>query len=181
MNLSTGYWEYTGLDNIFGEGSDVNSQLGDELEELGSVFKLETGEQLDKHVQRLGCTTLLGLEFRMPFYERMSVGVLGTHRFEGASSWTEGRFSLNLAPARWFSLTANYAVSTFGHSYGAAINLHPKIFNLFVGLDSFKPLLNITPSFIPIDEMNTNVKFGITFPFGKYNGRFPKLVSDNDE
>jgi hypothetical protein len=32
----------------------------------------------------------------------------------------------------------------------------------------------VTPQFIPIDEINTNLKVGLTFPFGKYNGRYPK-------
>ena len=65
-------------------------------------------------------------------------------------------------------------MSTFGESYGAAVNLHPKGFNLFLGIDSFKPLLNTAEGYIPIDELNTNVKVGLTFPFGKYNGRYPK-------
>jgi hypothetical protein len=75
---------------------------------------------------------------------------------------------------RWLSLSANYAISTFGESYGAALNLHPMVFNVFLGIDSFKPFLNMTSQYIPIDEINTNFKFGITFPFGKYNGRYPK-------
>ena len=81
---------------------------------------------------------------------------------------------MNYAPFRWFSLSGNYAMSTFGESYGAAVNLHPKGFNLFLGIDSFKPLLNTAAGYIPMDELNTNVKLGLTFPFGKYNGRYPK-------
>jgi hypothetical protein len=27
---------------------------------------------------------------------------------------------------------------------------------------------------IPLNDLNTNVVFGVNFPFGKYNGRFPK-------
>ena len=169
-------WEYTGFDNISTGGSDDDMEevLNAKLDELGKIFTFDNPEQLDSYTQKLACTALLGLEFRMPFYQRLSVGVLGTHRFEGPRSWTEGRLSANLAFLRWFSLSANYAVSTFGQSYGAALNLHPKGFNLFLGLDSFKPLLNMTPMFIPIDEMNTNLKFGLTFPFGKYKGRYPK-------
>lgn len=175
QGIASTSWEYSGFENIAGgEGNDVNAQLDSKLEELKSVFKFEDMGVVDKHIQKLGITTMLGLEFRMPFYNRLSIGALGTHRFEGPNSWTEGRFSLNIAPLRWLSLSANYAISTFGHAYGAALNIHPKGFNLFVGLDSFKPLLNVTPKFIPIDSWNTNAKFGITFPFGKYNGRYPK-------
>ena len=175
LSVATGSWEYGGFDDInSSDDTDIESQLQMEFEELVEIFKFEEAKLVDKHLQKLGFTTMLGLEFRMPFYNRLTIGALGTHRFEGAASWTEGRFSFNLAPLRWFSLGANYAISTYGHSYGAAVNLHPKGFNLFLGLDSFKPLLNMTPEFIPIDEMNFNLKFGVTFPFGKYNGRYPK-------
>ena len=180
LTIASGSWEYTGLENIGGTGETLETQLETKLDELGSMFKFDDVEQMDNYTQQLGFTTMLGLEFRMPFYQRMTVGALATHRFEGANSWTEGRFSLNLAPLRWISLTANYAISTFGQSYGAAMNIHPKGFNLFLGLDSFKPLLNVSPMFIPIDEINTNLKFGITFPFGKYNGRYPKAIAAKD-
>ncbi len=178
-NYESSSWEYTGFENIStdgsgGSGENIEDQLDQKLDELTAMFNFEDPEHMNKHIQRLGFTSLLGLEFRMPFYERLTIGALGTHRFEGPRSWTEGRFSLNLAPLRWLSLSANYAISTFGQSYGAALNIHPTGFNLFLGLDSFKPLLNISKQFIPIDEINTNLKFGITFPFGKYNGRYPK-------
>ena len=176
FNYGPASWEYSGFDNISieGAGENLESTLNAKLDELVGIFKFDDPEQVDKYTQMLGFTSLLGLEFRMPFYTRLSIGALGTHRFEGDRSWTEGRFSLNYAPLRWLSLVGNYAISTFGQSYGAALNIHPAGFNLFVGLDSFKPLLNVTPQFIPIDEINTNLKVGLTFPFGKYNGRYPK-------
>lgn len=181
LRISSGSWEFSGFENIGGTGSNpIETQLDTKLDELASIFKFDKVEQLGSYKQQLGFTAMAGLEFRLPFYQRLTVGALATHRFEGANSWTEGRFSLNLAPMRWFSLTANYAISTFGESYGAAVNLHPKGFNLFLGLDSFKPLLNVSPEFIPIDELNTNLKFGVTFPFGKYNGRYPKATAAKD-
>ena len=167
-DFNSSNWEppYT---KIEGEDGGLNSSIGQITAAAGEVAKSQ-----DKYFQKLGFTTLLGLEFRVPFYTRISFGVLGTHRFEGVHSWTEGRFSLNYAPFRWFSVSGNYAMSTFGESYGAAVNLHPKGFNLFLGVDSFKPALNMTPEKITSSELNTNVKLGITFPFGKYNGRYPK-------
>mgnify|MGYP003308516251 FL=1 len=41
-------------------------------------------------------------------------------------------------------------------------------------MDSFAPLLNVTPQFIPVNSINTNLAFGINFNFGKYHGRFTK-------
>ena len=185
-NYGPSSWEYTGFENLSSGGSgsedkSIEDQLNGKLDELAAVFKFDNPEQMDRYRQKLGFTTLLGLEFRMPFYDRLTLGALGTHRFEGPRSWTEGRFSLNYAPMRWLSLSANYAISTFGESYGAALNLHPMVFNVFLGIDSFKPFLNMTSQYIPIDEINTNFKFGITFPFGKYNGRYPKKEKASKE
>jgi hypothetical protein len=131
-------------------------------------------------MQKLAMTAHVGVEARLPFYERLSVGILGTHRFNGSHSWTEGRFSLNWALLRWFSLAANYAISDLGHSYGAAINLHTQGFSLFLGTDSFRPVLALAPGegFVPLNEINTNVVLGVNFPFGKYNGRFPKKIKE---
>ena len=171
-------WEFNGIENIPVTGAEgttpTQAVLEDKLDELMNVFNVDSPEKLDMHKQKLGMTAMAGLELRLPFYNRLSFGALATHRFEGAYSWTEGRFSVNYAPFRWFSLAGNYALSTFGESYGAAVNFHPKGLNLFVGVDSFKPILNVTPQYIPIDEINTNVVVGLTFPFGKYNGRYPK-------
>ena len=68
------------------------------------------------------------------FWKRLSVGLLGTARIDGKYSWYEGRASANLALFRCLSLTANYAYSTFGQNYGAALNFHPKGINLLSAL-----------------------------------------------
>lgn len=177
-SMSDKSWAFTGIDNIPVNGGNSNSTtedvLNDKLDELLNVFNMDSPEKMEKYTHKLGMTAMVGLELRVPFYNRISFGALATHRFEQQYSWTEGRFSVNYAPFRWFSISGNYALSTYGESYGAAVNLHPKGLNLFVGVDSFKPILNMTPQYIPIDEINTNIVVGLTFPFGKYNGRYPK-------
>ena len=182
--LSNEPWIYEGfnLSTDQNVSNNFNEQLDAELNKLGSLFNVEdmTPEMKAKHMQKLAMTAHVGVEARLPFYERLSVGILGTHRFNGSHSWTEGRFSLNWALLRWFSLAANYAISDLGHSYGAAINLHPQGFSLFLGTDSFRPVLALAPGegFVPLNEINTNVVLGVNFPFGKYNGRFPKKIKE---
>ena len=91
---------------------------------------------------------------------------------------SEGRWAMGLAPTNWFSLTTNYAISNFGHSWGGAVNIHLRRIGIFAGLDSFSPLLNVTPQMIPIDPINTNLAVGLNFTFGKYHGRYPKKAKD---
>ena len=92
----------------------------------------------------------------------------------GAYSWTEARMSVNWALLRIFALSGSYAFSTIGNSLGAAVNIHLPGLTLYAGVDSFLPLMNVTPSYIPIDALNTNVSFGLNIAFGKYKGRYPR-------
>lgn len=150
---------------------DQFEQLGDKLLELVALEK--TGEQ-QKTTSALSATIHAGLEARMPFYNRLSFGLLATHRIDGQYSWTEGRLSANIAPVKWLSASVSAAVSDFGTSVGGVFNLHAPGFNFYVGLDSFGPLMNVTPQYIPIDRLNTNVVFGLSTTFGKAVGRYHK-------
>lgn len=167
-------WEYDGFENIGAEGTDIEGQLESLGNELLELIAPRITSRDAKLKDMLSMTAHVGVEYRMPFWNRLSVGALGTYRFDGAYSWWEARGSLNLALFRCLSLTGNYAYSTFGSSYGAAINFHPNGINFFIGIDSYKPLLNVTPQFVPIDSFNTNLAVGLNLAFGKYHGRFPK-------
>lgn len=170
-----GKWSFDGFDNIsFDEGRGIDEEFEQLGESLGNMLKMEIAESDMTRSNSLAATVHAGLEARMPFYERLSFGLLGTQRIDGIYSWTEGRVSANIAPANWFSVAASYAISNFGNSAGGVVNIHLPGFNLYAGLDSFLPLMNVTPQFIPIDNYNTNLSFGLTFTFGKAMGRYHK-------
>lgn len=168
-------WSFDGFDDL---SFDDETAISDEFEALISEFSdalnIKKDGFAEKNTTPLSATTHLGVEARMPFYNRLSVGLLGTHHFAGAYSWTEGRASINWALLRFFALSGSYAISTLGNSCGAAVNIHLPGFTLFAGVDSFLPMLNVTPSYIPIDACNTNVTVGLNIAFGKYHGRYPK-------
>lgn len=163
-----GKWSFDGF-GVIGTGEDNNigdqiSQMGDEL--LNMIKMEKTGDRIKKS-NPLAATIHAGIEARMPFYDRLSFGLLGTQRIDGIYSFTEGRLSANVAPLKWFSVAASYAFSNFGSSLGGVVNIHLPGFNLYAGLDSFLPMMNVTPQFVPIDKLNTNITFGLTFAFGK--------------
>jgi hypothetical protein len=167
-------WTYEGFDAIGDDDVTIKSQLkvfGEELIDLTYPMVIAEGA---RKVEMLSMTAHVGAEFRMPFWQRLSVGALGTARVDGPYTWFEGRASLNCALFRWFSFSGSYAYSNFGESYGAALNIHPKGMNLFIGLDSFKPLLDMSVQHVPMDSFNTNLTFGLNIAFGKYRGRYPK-------
>ena len=173
------HWEFNGFESL--ETDKINEQLSQMGEDMMNMINVELKERSAVQKNLLAMTVNAGLEFRMPFYERLTLGALYTQRIEGTYSWPEGRVALALAPVNWFSLSTNYAFSHFGHSWGGALNLHLPGFGIFLGMDSFSPLLNVTPQYIPIDAINTNLSFGINFSFGKYHGRYPKKSKTENE
>lgn len=151
-----------------GEENDL-SKMG---EKLLDALDFNVTDDRTKKALMLDPTVYLGLEYRMPFYRRMSVGLLSTTKIAGIYTWSEGRFSVNVNPTDWFSVATNYAYSTFGHAAGFALTFHLTGFNFFLGTDSYIPLLNVSPQFIPINRLDTSVTLGINIMFGKYRGRY---------
>lgn len=166
-------WVFDGFESI--DTDNINNQMESISDGLQDAFSFEVKESGVSKRTALAATIHAGIEARMPFYERLAFGALYTQQVEGKYSWSEGRFAMSLAPARWFSITTNYAISHFGHSWGGAVNLHLPGFGVFAGVDSFAPYLNVTPQYVPINPVNTNFALGLNFTFGKYNGRYPKV------
>ena len=151
-----------------GEETDF-SAIG---EEFLKCLDFNVSEHRVKTVTALNPTVYAGLEYRMPFYRRMTVGLLSTTKIAGRYTWSEGRVSLNVNPANWFSVATNFAWATFGPSAGFAFTFHLPGFNMFVGTDSFLPMLNVSPQGIPVKRSTTSVTYGLNIMFGKYNGRY---------
>lgn len=170
-------WEFDGFQDIAiddtQDGYDDN-KIDQQLEDLGDrlvdCLNFEKKAQKESETRALHATLTIGAEYDMPFYKRLSAGFLFTQRMAGCFSWTEGRFSANVKPTNWFDATVSYGASTFGSSFGWMINFHPKGFNFFVGSDH--QFFKITPQFVPVGHLNTNIQLGINFTFGgKYKGK----------
>ena len=115
----------------------------------------------------LNTTMYLGVEYNMPFYRALSVGALYTRHFSPFESnkWYEARGFVNISPLKWFELTVNYGHGTYGGSLGWMLNFHPAGINLVVGSDYM--ITRVTPQFIPIDNMNAHVTFGLNLALGR--------------
>ena len=151
-----------------------------DFDNLGDKFleclDFSVDEDRTKKTLMLDPTLYVGLEYRMPFYNRMSIGLLSTTKIAGRYTWTEGRLSVNVDPADWFSVATNYAYSTYGHCAGFAFTFNLPRFNFFIGTDSFLPLTNVNPQFIPIGRPTTSLNFGLNIMFGKYHGKYAKKI-----
>ena len=122
----------------------------------------------------------LGAEYRMPFYDRLSVGALYMGRAGSAFGRHTGRLSLNWNPLSFLSLSTGTTLNKLGESIGFALNLHPAGLNLLIGCDyipfsvvNIAPLISDLPAqysrfaVIPANRMNLNLYVGLNLAFGR--------------
>lgn len=150
----------------FSVDSDDDNSFKKEFDRLGDAAKglyelKDMGDQGSRFVL-LGATLNASLEYKMPFYRKMSVGVLSTTRFQGKRTWNEERISLNLAPIDWFAVSLTTAVGTFGTSFGGGISFHPNGFCIYAGADGFGT--PYSKEGVPLGH-NIQGNFGIVLPF----------------
>ena len=139
--------------------STVNAHMGIDGEFDGDDYSqiLTILEQGDLHFAKmLNYTAHAGVKYRMPFYEGLSVGALGTFQKNNK----EARHGLDFSPARFLSLAASGGIGTFGPSFGAALNLRIPVINFFVGMDGI--VTKFAPgSFVPDTKVATLVTTGL--------------------
>lgn len=112
--------------------------------------------------QALAATLNFGAEYTFPLYRPLKFGLLNTTRIAGQFTWTDFRLSANVAPCKIFSAGVNMSAGTYGVGFGWLLNLHPKGFNLFLGMD--RTLGKTAKQGLPLSS-NASVNLGINFPF----------------
>ena len=127
------------------------SRLSDELENM-LAFKKQNSP--GGTFSMLPFRAYLGIEGRLPSYPRLTMGLLGSLTSQRYFKWSEARMSINWNPLDWLSFSGSSGLGTLGESFGFAVNIHPRVFNLFIGSD-FIPFKIIPSSkLVPADELD---------------------------
>ena len=160
--------EFNGFDEV--DYNDMESTVNAELERLGNDAMKMVEFNYEGTVEaktKLNTTMYLGAEYSMPFYKRLSVGVLYAQCFSPFESkkWYEARGFLNIAPVKWIEASVNYGYGSYGTSLGWVLNFHPAGINFFIGSDYM--ITKVTPQYIPIDNLNSHITFGLNLALGK--------------
>jgi hypothetical protein len=164
---SKGTWEFDGFNNpIYTTGNNNgNNKIGDQIDALGDdlqkIFSVyDDGQKNEK--SSLAATLTLGAEYEMPFYKKLTAGLLYTKRFNGLYSCNQTMLALNFRPRKWIEASLNASTSSEGTGVGGVLSLYTKGFNFFIGSDSF--LGKVSKEYIPLNNANANLCFGINFP-----------------
>lgn len=158
---------FEGFDNIAlggAEGTTIEEHMEALGNDLGNMFVLGDNGVADKD-EALSATLHIGLEYKMPFYDKMSAALLFTNRFNKIYPCHQLSLMLNFSPAKWLNFAISGTNSNLGMGWGAMLNIHCSGFNLFVGSDHFIGAVN--KQYIPLKNMNSSVSLGLNIPFGR--------------
>ena len=170
MLESSGNVAYEGMDNV-DLGGDMNAdesidKLTDEFLALANFREVASPRY---HTVSTGAKIFAGVEY--PFLKnKMSAGLLYSAKFSYEKMYNELTLSYNLNPCSWFNLGLNWSFLNAWKTFGWMVEFTPKKgVNVFLGSDY--TFLEVMPeSFIPVDKMWTNLRFGLSFMIGsKYH------------
>lgn len=139
-------------------GQTFNEQKDQYADQLADFLNLEDKGDAGSKTTGIAATATLGAEYTLPVYRPVAFGLLLQRHFNGSKySWNEARLSANYTPLAWLDGGISLGVNSFSTSMGWVINVHPKGFNFFVGMDHL--LARVNDDMIPMSG-NANLTFG---------------------
>lgn len=152
--------------HTFSVDSDATNSFSNEWkkirDELYALYELDDCGDVGGRTTALAATLNVAAEYTLPYYRKLTFGLISSTRIAGKFTSTECRLSANVAPVKVFSAGANFAVGTYGCSFGWMLNVHPKGFNFFLATDH--SLGKLAKQGLPLSS-NGSVNMGINFPF----------------
>ena len=153
--------------------SQQSDDYGDRMKDFANLQKVSEGGSA---THGLAATLRMGLEYPLPVYDKLKFGFLFTHRYDDQYGWSEGRLSANYAPLKWLDGGLNLGFSSFSTEMGWMLNVHPKGFNFFVGMDYM--IGKTGKSMIPLDSnVCFNIGFNVTWGKGNKDSRTLKSLT----
>lgn len=169
--------EFTGVEIKTGDNSKIEEDLKGLTDELGEFVKFTTLDRAGRSFEMIPCTINAGARYRMPFYDRLSAGVLAAYRTNRYLGWFDIRGGVTVTPIDWFSICCNLGYNTFCPTFGAAMSLNFANLNLFASIESYMgemaPMkINNLSANVPVNTFRSQVNLGLNITFGKRKTSF---------
>lgn len=140
-------------------GEEIDVKADRYADQLADFANLQDQGDCGGRTTGIGATVNLGAEYTLPVYRKVKFGALSSTRIRGAYTWTEGRLSANYTPLSWIDGGVSLAVNSFTTSMGWVLNIHPKGYNFFIGMDHI--LGKTSKEMIPLSS-NASVSLGMS-------------------
>lgn len=138
----------------------IADQIADDI--LDNV-SYETGNKSESGLRFIPVTANLGAKYIIPGAEMLSVGVLSSFRMSRFSCWYDIRGGAAFTPGKWFSLSANAGLNSFGKSFGVSTVLKLWILNISAGVDGYiGPVTSYENIPVPVDPVRLMARAGLS-------------------
>ncbi|MDE5653169.1 MAG: hypothetical protein K2I48_06855, partial [Muribaculaceae bacterium] len=163
LATTDGVHQISTSDYTFGvEEGEADATWDKMKEDIEQLYQLQDGGDIGSRTRSLRTTLNWGVRYTLPYYRRLTFGMVNSTRFNGQFTTTDFRFSANVNPVDCLSASANFVAGTYGVGFGWLLNLNVKGFNLFFGMD--RTLGRLSKEFVPLNS-NAELNFGMNFPF----------------
>lgn len=188
LNLGFISWKY----NIVGKSVKKDVFTGETIKADGSddgdmqkfIDNLATIVDFEKvgaesASDMLSCTVNLGARYNMPFYERLSVGLLASYEIDKFAPCMSARLGATVTPVDWLSITGNYGINSYCKTFGVAMSLNAASINFMFGYEGYSGAVSKVSfsdtfgmSRTPLGPFMNMVKFGVNITFGPRHNNF---------
>lgn len=159
QTIDTNAYTFNADDNAANSFDNEFDRLKDDL---ALLYQLDNNGEMSSRTRALAATINVGAQYEFPIYRKLHFGLLNSTNINGRYTWTQFRLSANVAPVKFFSADVNVVAGTYGLGFGWLLNIHPKGFNLFLGMDQM--VGKLAKQGVPLNS-NASFNFGINFPF----------------
>lgn len=146
------------VDFIKEKPNHATHQADKYADQVSDFYNLKDMGDKGSRLTTIGATMNLACEYILPSYRQLKLGALSSTRLQGKHTWTEMRLSANIEPLNWLNGGISFAANTYTTSLGWIVNIHPKNFNFFIGMDHL--LGKMSKEMIPLSS-NASVSMGI--------------------
>ncbi len=143
---------------------DNDDELTRFTDKLATLGQLDDMGNRGRVRQTLNAGMNLGVNYAMPFYDRLSVGLLYSEYFDRHFGSEELRLIATLRPGKCFSLSGSASTGTYGTRFGGLITFGLPGLKVFVGSDCIPHRLTKAPVSLPLSS-NANINAGVNLAF----------------
>lgn len=158
-----GTQEFTGLTVEYSQlnGQDIVKAVNDKLDEFYNSMEFKRADNR-KVFNALPFQANFGVKYVLPFYRKMTVGVLGLVSRQDPMRYWDARLGVTERFNDWLEVTANVGHDTFGMVYGLAGAIRVERFHISVGLRDNRARI-LPDTFVPIKPSGHSASIGLTY------------------
>ena len=144
------------------QGNTADDQWDKYSDQIAQFYNMQDQGDRGGRTTMLAGRLNVGAAYTLPGYDKLRLGLLSATRFWGEHTWTECRLGATWKPLSWIDGAVSFSAGTDPVNMGWVVNIHPKGFNMFVGMDRLPGTMS--KEMIPVGG-NASLSMGMNVTF----------------